>query len=185
MKYSQYKKWKSQFYISGFGGFEGFWVFWGLFLVFCLFVYFCGGSFWFVCFFWGGVRLLFNVILRNITENENAPWSSLCTVLFLSYSFLPSFSKIRQVHSSKICLSFITYKQWKHIPGTVTVFIMDNSYCIQLELRRCSPEWLWDPDHINLSMNFGNGKIKSHLSQTVYQYAVTANVRKYHSLFKQ
>lgn len=79
----------------------------------------------------------------------------------------------------------IIYDKGKYTPGTIAVSIMDNSYCMQLELRCYSPEWLSDPGHINFSMNFGNDRIKSHLSQTVYQYAVAANVRKYHSLYKQ
>lgn len=163
MKYNQYKKWKSKFY-----------QFWRVL-----------GVFWVLGFFHGVlVRLLFRAIWRIITEKENAPWSSLFIVLFLSHSFLPSFPKIRKIHSFKIHFFFIIRKL-KHIPATVTISIMDNSYCIPLELRCYSPEWLWDPDHINLSMNFGNDKIKSHLYQTVYQYAVSANVRKYHSLYKQ
>lgn len=64
---------KSTVYLFVFGDFRGFWV---------LDLY-----------FWGDVRLLFSVILRNITEKENAPWSSLLTVLLLSHSFLPSFPK--------------------------------------------------------------------------------------------
>lgn len=105
--------------------------------------------------------------------------------MFLSHSFLPSFPEIREVHSSKICLFFIINNKLKHIPGTATLSIMDNSHRIQLELQCYSPKWLWDTDHISLSMNFGNDRTKSHLSETVYQYAVTANVRKYHSLYKQ
>lgn len=112
--------------------------------------------------------------------------------MFLSHSFLPSFPEIREVHSSKICLFFIINNKLKHIQHIkqhikheATLSIMDNSHSMQLELRCYSPKWLWDTDHINLSMNFGNDKIKSHLSETVYQYAVTANVRKYHSLYIQ
>lgn len=109
--------------------------------------------------------------------------------LYLLYCFFLILSCLPYPKSGKSILSeyviFIIHNKLMHIPGTVTVPITDNAYCMQLELWCYSPEWLWDPDHINSGMNFGNDKIKSHLSQTVYQYAVAANVRKYHSLYKQ
>jgi len=85
--------------------------------------------------------------MRNIIEKGKC-FSIIFNYCFVSLSFFPSFTKLREVKSLEVYLFFIVSNWLKHIPETATVAIMDNSNCIHLRVRCYSPEWLQDIDHI-------------------------------------